>query len=70
MTIQNIFFNNLKVKTKQEIVVIEDVYYLKTFIFNTKQNEWQSLQETVLSKDCLSSITNIDYSYDLFDWKQ
>ena len=70
MTIQNIFFNNLKVKTKQEIVVIEDVYYLKTFIFNTKQNEWQSLQETVLSKDCLSSIPNIDYSYDLFAWKQ
>lgn len=70
MNITNVFNNTTKVKLKQELVVIKDVYYLKTFIFNVKQNEWQSYHLIQLDKDCLSSIPSVDVSYDLFDWKQ
>lgn len=70
MNITNVFNNTMKVKLKQELVVIKDVYYLKTFIFNEKQNEWQSYHLIQLDEDCLSSIPSVDVSYDLFDWKQ
>lgn len=70
MYVLNVAGNNIRVRTKQEIIVIEGIYYLKTFIFNMKLNEWQSSHMIKLNDDCMSKMPKIDVSYDLFDWKQ
>lgn len=70
MNTLSVFNNDIRVKTKQEIIVIEGIYYLKTFIFNMKLNDWQSSHMIKLSDDCITMMPKIDVSYDLFDWKQ
>ena len=70
MNILNVTGDNIRVRTKQEIIVIEGIYYLKTFTFNMKLNEWQSSHMIKLSEDCMTKMPNVDVSYDLFDMKQ
>ena len=59
--------NGLKVKVKQSLIVIEEKFYLKTFIFNNKKNDWQSSHMIRLYDDCLTKTNNLSSnSIDLF----
>lgn len=61
------FNNDLKVKVKQSLIVIEGNLYLETYTYNNKKNNWQLLNTAQIHDDSLEKINNIPpTSIDLF----